>query len=270
MKTIYCISGLGADERAFSRLDLEGYEIVFLPWLTPLPKETITEYATRMRNGITTENPILMGLSFGGMMSIEISKLIPVEKVILISSIKSTKELPRWLKLIATLRLNKILPMRSSRLTEPFQNRFIGISTPDEIELVRSYRSNAPQVYMDWAINEAIKWRNDWKPPAVYHIHGDADEVFPVKNIKNYINIKGGTGATTGPGGAVTITGGNAGSTGTGGAVALVGGVPVAGAGGAISLTAAAGVGTNQNGGNILLTPGAATGTGDSNATAGV
>ena len=192
MKTIYCISGLGADERAFSELDMEGHEIVYLPWLSPLAKETITEYATRMSKGITTENPIIMGLSFGGMMSIEISKLVPVEKVILISSIKSTKELPRWLKIIATLRLNKILPMRSTKLTEPFQNRFIGISTQEEIELVRSYRKNCPPEYLDWAVNEAITWRNDWQPPTIYHIHGDADRIFPIKYVAPDYIIKNG------------------------------------------------------------------------------
>jgi len=183
MKTIYCISGLGADERAFSRLKLEGYKITFLPWLTPLPNETITEYATRMSKGITAEKPILMGLSFGGMMSIEIAKLLPVEKVILISSIKSAKELPRWMKAAGILRLNKIFPMRSFKLTEPIQNRFIGITMPDEIELVRSYRRNAPQVYMDWAINEVLKWHNDWQPPTLFHVHGDADRIFPINNL---------------------------------------------------------------------------------------
>jgi len=192
MKTIYCISGLGADHRSFSNLKQEGYEFVFLPWLTPNPKETLTEYATRMSKSITTENPILMGLSFGGMMSIEIAKLIPVEKVILISSIKSASELPRWLKIIAGLRLNKILPMRSFKIIEPIQHRVIGISTPEEIALVRSFRKNAPQVYMDWAINQAIKWRNDWQPPAVFHIHGDADRVFPIKYVTPTYIIKDG------------------------------------------------------------------------------
>lgn len=192
MKTIYCISGLGADERSFSNLILEGHEIVFLPWLTPLPKETITAYATRMSKSVTTENPILMGLSFGGMICIEISKLISVEKVILISSIKSTNELPRWLKVIAGLRLNKLLPMRSFKIIEPIQHRVIGISTPEEKALVRSFRKNATQVYMDWAINEAIKWRNDWQPPSIFHIHGDADKVFPIKYITPNFIIKDG------------------------------------------------------------------------------
>src|SRR6187402_1248228 len=108
MKTIYCISGLGADERAFSRLKVEGYRIRCLPWLTPEPGESINAYATRMRAEIIEENPILCGLSFGGMMSIEISKQIPVEKLILISSIKSVKELPRWMKTCGFLRLNRL------------------------------------------------------------------------------------------------------------------------------------------------------------------
>ena len=192
MKTIYCISGLGADERAFSRLQVEGYTIVCLPWLAPLPKETITDYATRMRAGIKEENPILMGLSFGGMMSIEISKQIPVRKLILVSSIKSVQELPRWMKTVGFFRLNRILPMRPFKFIEPIQNRNLGITTKEEIELVRSYRRNASPLYMEWAINQVLNWRNSWKPEAVYHVHGDADRLFPIRYIAPTHVIKGG------------------------------------------------------------------------------
>ena len=48
MKTIYCISGLGADERAFSKLRVKGYELKVIPWLIPGQNETIQEYAARM------------------------------------------------------------------------------------------------------------------------------------------------------------------------------------------------------------------------------
>jgi pimeloyl-ACP methyl ester carboxylesterase len=192
MKTIYCISGLGADERAFSRLKVEGYNIKCLPWLPPVPNETITSYATRMRAGIAEENPVLMGLSFGGMMSIEISKQIPVSKLILISSIKSIRELPTWMKTCGFFRLNRLFPMRSFKIMEPIQNRNLGISTPEEIELVRSYRRNAPQAYMDWAINQVLNWRNDWFPSKIYHVHGDADRLFPIKKIAPTHIIKGG------------------------------------------------------------------------------
>ncbi|MEO6550145.1 MAG: alpha/beta hydrolase [Ferruginibacter sp.] len=192
MKTIYCISGLGADERAFSRLRVEGYTLICLPWLTPERNETLAGYALRMSKGITEENPVLMGLSFGGMMSIEIAKLLQVQKVILISSIKSRSQLPRWMKTAGVLQLNRIFPMRSYKITEPIQNRFIGISQPDEIEMVRAYRKNAPPVYMDWAINEVLKWRNDWQPEQIFHVHGDADNIFPIQKLTPDYTIKGG------------------------------------------------------------------------------
>ena len=112
MKTIYCISGLGADEQIFRRLKIDGCRMVCLPWLTPLKNETIHQYANRMSGGIADENPILLGLSFGGMMAIEISKLINTQQVILVSSIQSFTEMPWWMKLAGKLRLNRLLPLR--------------------------------------------------------------------------------------------------------------------------------------------------------------
>jgi pimeloyl-ACP methyl ester carboxylesterase len=192
MKTIYCISGLGADERAFSRLEIEGYKIICLPWLTPEPKETIADYAKRMSERITEQNPVLVGLSFGGMMSIEIAKHLPVEKIILISSIKSMKELPAWMKTAGRLRLNRIFPMRPYKFIEPIQNRNLGIKTPEDLELVRSYRRNVPQVYLEWAINQVLNWRNNWHPSKIFHIHGDADRLFPIHKVSPTHTIPGG------------------------------------------------------------------------------
>ena len=192
MKTIYCISGLGADERAFSRLDIPGHKMVYLPWLMPLKDETIEAYAKRMSVGITTEKPILMGLSFGGMMSIEMAKFIEVEKVILISSISQASGLPIWLKRSGMFNLNKLFPMRSFRILEPIQNIFLGITDPAEKQMVRDYRKNSPTAYNNWAINEVLHWRNTWHPPVLFHIHGDNDHTFPIKYVSPTHIVKGG------------------------------------------------------------------------------
>ncbi len=183
MKKIYCISGLGADERAFGRLQIKGHTIVALPWLMPNHNETIAQYAKRMSADIKDENPILMGLSFGGMMCIEIAKVINAKKVILISSIKSGDELPAWLKRSGQLRLNRLFPMRSFKIMEPIQNIFLGAIGKDEKDMARSYRKNVPQLYTDWAINEVLHWRNTWQPPTLFHIHGDNDKMFPIKYV---------------------------------------------------------------------------------------
>ena len=190
MKTIYCISGLGADERAFSNLKIEGYQLKVIQWLVPSRNETLYRYAKRMRAEIDTENPILMGLSFGGMMCIEIAKQIPVKKIIIISSIKSSLELPTWMKTVAWLKLNKILPVGSSKLTEPIQNRILGISTEEEKSIVAISRKNANKKYVTWAVKQAINWKSDWEHPQIYHIHGDNDKMFPINKLKPNYTLK--------------------------------------------------------------------------------
>ena len=47
--------------------------------------------------------------------------------------------------------------------------------------------------YLDWSIEKIILWDRKKADPNVIHIHGDADEVFPIKYIKNCIVVKGGT-----------------------------------------------------------------------------
>jgi pimeloyl-ACP methyl ester carboxylesterase len=192
MKTIYCISGLGADERAFSKLDVKDHNLKIIRWLMPEVDETLQQYAKRMRATITDAEPVLMGLSFGGMLCTEIAKQIPVKKIIIISSIKSSSELPFWMKTAARLRLNKIVPLKSTRLTQPIQNMMLGVETTEEKTLVASLRREADLPYTNWAVNQAINWKNDWQHPHLYHIHGDKDHMFPIKNIVPTFTIKNG------------------------------------------------------------------------------
>ena len=52
MKKVYFISGLGADKRIFSFLDLSFCEPVFIDWITPLKNESLESYALRLRKQI--------------------------------------------------------------------------------------------------------------------------------------------------------------------------------------------------------------------------
>jgi pimeloyl-ACP methyl ester carboxylesterase len=146
-----------------------------------------------MSREIVHPNPVLIGLSFGGMMAIEISKLIPSEKVILISSIRDRYELPLFMKLTAWLHLNKIIPMRPYKILEPIENYNLGVETTEEKELVKEYRQNIDRRYTDFAINEIVNWKNEWSSENTVHIHGTNDHIFPIKYIKNpeYV-IRGG------------------------------------------------------------------------------
>jgi hypothetical protein len=193
MQTIYCISGLGAGEKIFSNLKLDGYKLQHIPWTQPQKKETIGAYASRMAASVKHKDAILLGVSFGGMMGIEIAKQVSLKKLFLISSIKSSDELPVWMKVSAGLKLDKVIHVQSLPFTELIGNKRLGVSTEEEKQMVREYRRTADPVYVNWAVHQVINWNNKWYPDYTVHIHGDSDSIFPIKNIKaNYI-VKGGT-----------------------------------------------------------------------------
>lgn len=192
MKHIYCISGFAADERVFAHLNFGENSIHFIPWKIPQHKESIESYAHRMCEDILHPKPVLIGLSFGGMMSIEIAKEISIEKIILISSVSTIRELPLYMKIAGKLRLNHLVPLRPYSFLEPWENYTLGAHTPEEKRLVREYRQHLNLQYSDWAIEQVLNWKNKWFPENTVHIHGTKDHIFPIKNIKADFVIQGG------------------------------------------------------------------------------
>jgi len=193
VKNMYCISGLGADERAFERLNVNGCSLCYLEWIAPKPNENLTSYAGRMLSQIAEEDPVILGLSFGGIIAIEIAKQIAVKKLILVSSVKTYNEIPRWMRIAGTLSLHKLIPIRSNRITEKADDRRMGIETAEEKNFVDSYRKKADPKYVDWAVDQILNWKNFWVPDNAFHIHGEKDRMFPLRNIQPTHVIKNGT-----------------------------------------------------------------------------
>ena len=120
LQDIYCISGLGADHRIFSRLEVPRSRFCPLSWLTPGMDEPIDNYAVRMQAGISSDKPILLGVSFGGMMALEIAKRYTFATVIIVSSICDHRQLPYWMQISGKLRLNRLVPVSlQTRITLP-------------------------------------------------------------------------------------------------------------------------------------------------------
>ena len=181
----YLLSGLGADGTVFQYLDFEGVEVEYMEWLSPLPKETLPAYAKRMTQKITTPHPILVGLSFGGMVAMEIAKQIPVKKVILISSAKERKELPWFYRFSAKLKLQKILPYTLIKRTNGFTYWLFGATSAHEKALLKEIFRKTPTTFLKWAINAILTWKNTEISTHILHIHGDKDRILPYKNVKD-------------------------------------------------------------------------------------
>lgn len=187
MRTVYCISGLGADHRIFAKLDVPGIDFAPLAWLTPAQDEKIEKYAARMLGTVPDNRPVLLGVSFGGMMAIEISKYVPAATVILVSSIRDRRQLPLWMKFCGLLQLDRLSPVgviKRGTILTGLENYNLGVESEEEAQLCRDFRHHIDRGYLKWAIRVILHWQNEWKPPAFYHIHGARDRIFPLRMVE--------------------------------------------------------------------------------------
>jgi pimeloyl-ACP methyl ester carboxylesterase len=191
-KTLYLFSGLGADERAFERLNLSRYLVVFIKWISPKKGETLESYATRLLKQIPTPDPLLIGLSFGGMMAVEVAKQIRTEKVILIASAKTKKEIPIYYRLAGKLYLHKLLPAKILKWPNALAYWLFGITTiEDKLVLAQILNDTDPR-FLKWAIDKVARWKNTTELPNIKHIHGTADRVLPFRFVNSDVAVNQG------------------------------------------------------------------------------
>jgi pimeloyl-ACP methyl ester carboxylesterase len=161
--------------------------------LLPRPKESLKEYSARLCKKVEHENPVLIGVSFGGIIVQEMAQLIQVRRVIIISSVKSEKELPRRMRFARCTKAFKILPTSLARYVDAFEKVAVGDFARKRAKLYKKYLSITDTRYLDWAIEQMVCWERQEPFPGVVHIHGDKDEIFPYRYIDGCITVKGGT-----------------------------------------------------------------------------
>ncbi|MCX6351120.1 MAG: alpha/beta hydrolase [Bacteroidetes bacterium] len=189
---IYILSGLGADERVFQLLDFSGFQVTFIKWITPEKNERIEDYATRLLEQIPTSKPTLIGLSFGGMIAIEIAKQISTEKIILLSSAKTKNEIPFYYRWIGQLRLHKLLPTYFLKHSNFVSNWLLGATSSFDRKLLKAIFRDCPLIFTKWAIDKVVYWNNQGIHDNLVHIHGTRDRVLPIRFVKCDIEIKNG------------------------------------------------------------------------------
>ena len=187
--------GLAASSAIFERIELsdELFEMHLLEWEIPLPKESLGDYAKRIADKITYKMPVLVGVSFGGILVQEIAAHIQTKKVIIISSVKSNTEFPRRLKLAKTTKAYKLIPMNLILNLENLAKFSFGEKINQKLKLYEKFLSVRDIGYLEWAVEKVILWDRIAIDESVIHIHGDLDDVFPIKNIKQCTIVKGAT-----------------------------------------------------------------------------
>jgi pimeloyl-ACP methyl ester carboxylesterase len=194
MSKIFLIAGMGADTRLYNNIDLHDYEVIPVDWIEPNKLDTLNTYAQKITHQYNiTLNSIVIGVSLGGMIAVEIAKAVPLKKVILISSIKTIDEAPAYFSIFRKVAVYKLVPKSLYTSLGVFIELILGKMDPDDLWLFKDMFKKSSPNFLRWAMEAVLKWQNKTIPPNLYHIIGDNDLVFNYKRIKGATIVKGGT-----------------------------------------------------------------------------
>jgi pimeloyl-ACP methyl ester carboxylesterase len=196
MTKVFLLPGLGADNRIYNKIVLpDGYERVAVDWILPDEQDTLISYAQKLvKQYNIKDGAIAIGNSLGGMLSVEIAKQVKLQKVILISSIKTTDEAPWYFSVFQKVPVYKPIPSGIMNKVGFMMKPVFGAMPPEDLATFKSMLENSNPVFLKWAMHAVLYFSNMEPIANLYHIIGDSDTVFQYKRIKNPTAIiKGGT-----------------------------------------------------------------------------
>jgi pimeloyl-ACP methyl ester carboxylesterase len=175
----YLIPGLGADERVLRGLRLPGPATV-LHWLVPQsPTEPLRHYAARLAEAVPPGQPCwLVGVSFGGLLALEVGRLRPLARVVLISSLADASQLPPLLKFGRATGLYQLVPFGLLPRLPRLAQWFFGARNGREYRLLARILRDTDPAFARWATRQLLHWSSAGVPPAV-RLHGTHDRLLP-------------------------------------------------------------------------------------------
>ena len=182
--------GMAANSKIFEDIRLpEIYQIHKLDWIIPKKNETLKFYAKRICKKIDQPDPILIGVSFGGILIQEVSKYLNYKKIVIISSIKTNEELPISMNMAKKTKIHKILPFKWINNIDKLALFAFGDGIKKKVKLYQKYLSYKDPNYLKWAMDCIVNWDQKEIIKEIIHIHGKKDNVFPVKNLSGRVYL---------------------------------------------------------------------------------
>ena len=187
--------GLAASPDIFQYIELPApqFQMHYLDWFVPGPGMDLSQYARKLAGEVVHPDPVLVGVSFGGMVVQEMAQYLKPRRVIIISSIKCVEEMPRRLLVARYTYLHRLLPTGMINNLEILTRFAFGDVVKKRLKLYERYLGMRDKAYLDWSIDQIVNWDRKDPVPGLIHIQGDKDAVFPMTHISNCIPVCGGT-----------------------------------------------------------------------------
>ncbi len=170
------------------------FAITNIKWVKPDGKADLPQYAQQLLPQIPkADKLVLIGVSFGGIMAVELAKILNPALVIQISSVKTRFEMPWYYRLAGKLRLPYLLPLHWGKSFRNLQAFIFGANTTEAKKLLNQIISELDVAYVKWALTAIANWANTTPIPNVVQLHGMNDLIFPAKYIKGFTLVEAGT-----------------------------------------------------------------------------
>lgn len=192
---IYAIPGFGTTSLLFSNISIPGAKLVVLNWPEAEATDSMATYARKFLPQIDVSKPFcLLGVSFGGMLCCELSRLINPQRTFLISSAKSRKELPWFIRLFSYLPVYYLISENGHRRLAYYGRWMIGFGKDYMPEFMAMVKSMG-HLYFRHCIHIIVNWNRHEEPEHVVHLHGSHDRLILYAGVKPTYTVVGGTHA---------------------------------------------------------------------------
>jgi len=163
--------------------------LIPIPWIVPKNRETIKAYAQRLFENVNLEEPYgILGVSFGGLVAVEASKIHNPGITILISTVEVRSELRLIYRLIGQTRIINVIP---SHLFSPPKLLAYWLFSTKSKSLLDNILDDTDPKFAKWAIGAFISWQNQERISSpLLKIGSTTDRLIPA--IGDQTLVKGG------------------------------------------------------------------------------
>jgi len=195
---IYLIPGMGADHRLYEKLFIDSGQVHYLNWKPHGTARSLSDYAEVMAEHIQTENNVVVGSSMGGMMAVEISRIVKPLSTVLISAPTGRHEFPPVLKALHRTGIQHVVSPKQILQASRLADAFMSFRDPAHRELFYEMLRGNGQDFLHFSVKAVLGWKNTEPPEGDYiQIVGSHDKLFKTRRMSNPIVLEGSGHFTT-------------------------------------------------------------------------